>query len=322
MNDVHVIIQCMNPRTLDVQLLVVFDALMTERHVTRAAQAVGLSQPAMSHALERLRGRFDDPLLVRTARGMDPTPLALELIGPARDAIRHVERVFLARPGFDPASARLTFAVRIGDANDFLLLPSILQALDESAPGVSVLVRHLSPTDTVRALEEGSIDFAVSAILSHPKSIRSVGLMRDRLVCATRRDHESVGRPLTVEAFTRLRHIRVVQEAGDVRFVDDHLRRRGLDRRVVATIPHWLAALHAVAGSHLAMAAPERLARHFDVQGALALRRLPMGGAAFDWQLYWHQRHERTASHVWMRELVRRACARFAAAAPPAPAAA
>ncbi|MBN9429389.1 MAG: LysR family transcriptional regulator [Burkholderiales bacterium] len=303
----------MNPRAIDVQLLLVFDALMSERHVTRAAQSIGLSQPAVSHALARLRDRFGDPLLVRTARGMEPTERALELIGPARDAIRQVQDVFLSRPDFDPARSQESFVIRMGDANEFLLLPSILAELEARAPSVSLIVRHLSPTDTIKALEDGSIDFAVSAFLSHPKSIRSSSLMKDRMVCATRHDHPSTRRRLTVDTFLNLRHIRVVQHAGDVRFVDEHLQARGLRRNVAATIPHWLVALHSVTKSGLAMAIPERMARHFDRDGSLALRRIPVGGAVFDWQIYWHRRNDAVTSQVWMRKLVSEICARLEA---------
>jgi DNA-binding transcriptional LysR family regulator len=297
---------------MDVQLLLVFDALMTERHVTNAANALGLSQSAVSHALGRLRYRFADPLLVRTARGMEPTARALELVGPVRDVIRQVQGIFLSRPHFTPADSRDSFVIRISDANEILLLPAVLAALEKDAPGISVIVRHLSAADTLKALEDGTVDFAVSAFLSHSKSVRATSLFQDRMVCATSRGHPSVRRPLTLDAFLKLRHIRVVQHAEDVRFLDEELRARGLARNVVAVIPHWLVALHVVAGSGMAVSVSERAARHFDAERQLRLRAMPIGSNPFDWKMYWHLRHDAVPSQRWMRNLVAGVCANLA----------
>lgn len=301
----------MNPRALDVQLLQVFEALMAERHVTKAARRIGLSQSALSHALQRLRERLDDPLLIRTSKGMEPTARALELVGPIREAIRQVEAVFRSEPHFVPLESDESFVIRIGDANEFLLLPAILKDLEAMAPRVSVVVRHLSPADTLQGLENGTIDFAVSAFLQHPKSIRSAALMNDRMICAMSREHPSAHQTLTLERFLALRHIRVVQDAGDLRFVDEGLRARRVDRRVVATIPHWLVALHAVSNSAMVVAASERMVRRFDVDSRLVRRKLPVGGARFSWQLYWHRRDENHPAQRWIRTLVSNVCAKL-----------
>lgn len=301
----------LNPRALDVQLLLAFDALITQRHVTRAARQLGISQSALSHALARLRERFDDPLLVRTAHGMEPTARALQLAEPVRAAIRHVEAVFASKPVFAPHESRDTFVLRIGDTNEFWLLPPLLAELEKQAPGVTLVVRHLSPADTAKALEDGSVDFAIMALLSHSKSIRSRRLLGDRMVCVMARNHPAVRQRLTAERFLALRQIVVAQDAGDTRFVGENLRVRGLNRHVIATTPHLIAGLHTVMHSRLAMAVPERVARAFDVQGQLAVRQLPIGGERFDWQLYWHRRYDAYPAQRWMRDLVVAVCARI-----------
>jgi len=298
----------MNPNALDVQLLQVFEALMAERNVTKAARQLGLSQSAVSHALGRLRERLDDPLLVRTSNGMAPTPRALELVGPVRHAVRQVEEVFRSEPRFEPASSRESFVIRIGDSNEFVLLPALIKELEAKAPHASLVVRHLSPDDTVKALEDGSIDCAVSALLRHPKSVRATALMRDRMVCAMSRNHPLARQTLTTERFLALRHIRVVQDAGDSRFVDEALRERRVTRKVVATIPHWVVALHAVSTCEMVVAASERMALHFDTGRQLVLKRLPVGGDPFAWQLYWHRRHETQPAQRWMRKLLVDVC--------------
>lgn len=299
----------MNPRAIDLQLLLAFEALMKELQVTRAAKLIGVSQPAMSHILARLRKQFDDPLLVRTTRGMEPTPRALELVEPIRLAMRQVRQVFQTQASFDPSVSEHSFNVRMGDMNEFLVLPSVLLALEREAPGVSITVNHLSPAQTVKALDSGEIDFAVSALLTHPKSIRSMSLLGDKMVCIMRRDHPSAGKPLTLDTFLKLRHINIVQAMADTRFVEDDLARRGLRRQVVLNIPHWLAAPAIVENTDLVTALSERMARRFNDRAQFVLRELPLGRRDLVWRLYWHRRYDALPAHLWLRELVRRVCA-------------
>ena len=153
--------------------------------------------------------------------------------------------------------------------------------------------------------------FAIIAFLTHSKSIRSQPLMRDRMICAMAREHPSAGQRLTLEKFLALRHLRVVQDAGDTRFVDEELRVRRLNREVVATLPHWLVALHAVASSAMVLAASERMAQRFNVNDQLVLRKLPFGGDLFSWRMYWHRRQDSHPSQRWMRALVSDVCSRL-----------
>lgn len=299
----------MNPRAIDLQLLLAFESLMKERQVTRAAKAIGVSQPAMSHILSRLRSQFQDPLLVRTTRGMEPTPRALQLVEPIRLALRQVREVFHAPAGFDASTAEHAFNIRMGDMNEFLVLPSVLRTMEKEAPGVALTVNHLSPAETVKALDSGEVDFGISALLTHPKSIRSVDLLTDRMVCIMRRGHPCAKKPLTLGAFLKLRHINIVQAIADTRFVEDELARRGLRRNVVLNIPHWLAAPAIVETTDLVTALSERMARRFNQGGQFVLRELPIGKRDLVWRLYWHRRYDALPAHMWMRDMVRRVCA-------------
>ena len=290
-------------RSVDFRLLLAFEALIAERHVSRAAAAVGLSQPAMSHALAKLRQQFHDPLLARTSTGFEPTPKALELIEPVREAIRQVHRLFSAGSTFDPAASSESFAIRMGDMNEVLFLPSLLHALERQAPNITVTVQHLPPSETVRALEASAIDFAVSALIKHSKSVHSMELAKDRMVCVMRKDHPAAASPLTTRAFLGLRHLRIVQSAGDMRFIEEALFKAGLQRKVVATTPHWLAASYLVESSDLVTALSERMVRQLNVDGRFAVRPLPVGGAEFSWRLYWHRRYDARPGHRWIRSL-------------------
>ncbi|HEX4328033.1 MAG TPA: LysR family transcriptional regulator, partial [Burkholderiales bacterium] len=261
------------------------------------------------HILSRLRAQFDDPLLVRTTRGMEPTPRALALIDPVRQALRQVHQVFNAQAEFDARTSEHAFSIRMGDMNEFLVLPSILLALEKEAPSISATIHHLTPAATVKALDSGEVDFAVSARLSHSKSIRSLDLLQDKMVCILRKDHPFARRPLTAGAFLKLRHINFVQALADTRFADGDAPHRHPRRNVVLNIPHWLAAPAIVESTDMVAAISERMARRVNDRGQFVVRPLPIGNRELVWRLYWHRRYDTQPAHVWMRDLVRRACA-------------
>jgi DNA-binding transcriptional LysR family regulator len=295
-----------NPRAINFQLLLAFDALMSDLQVTRAAKAIGVSQPAMSHMLSRLRDQFGDPLLVRTARGMEPTSYALSLIEPVKMALRQVNQLFDAQPSFDASSSKMDFTVRMGDMNGYLMLPTILREMQKVAPGISLNVKHLSPSATILAIESGEVDFAVSTRLVHPKSVRSIDLVHDRMVCILRKGHPMAKKPITLDAFLKLRHINIVQAKADTRFVDDELVIHQRTRNVLLNISHWMAAPPIVEKTDLVAAISERMARQLNSRGQLSLRALPVGNPELIWRLYWHRRHDSLPAQVWMRSLVKR----------------
>jgi DNA-binding transcriptional LysR family regulator len=297
----------MNLRAVDLQLLVAFEALVAELHVTRAAKTLGLSQPAVSHILARLRELFGDPLLVRSGNGLAPTARALELVEPIREALQQVRKVFDAQKTFDPATSGDSFVVRMGDMNEFLTLPSIASALEREAPGISIVVKYLPPLETVKALEAGEIDFAVSAELVHTQAIRSVVLLDDELVCIMRKDHPAAKRRLTLKAYLELKHINTVQSSADTRFIEQHLP-RDAQRVIPLTLPHWLAAPSLVKSTQMVAAISRRMADAVNAGGDFAVRPLPVGLKRFAWRLYWHARHDSQPAHKWVRELVLRSC--------------
>jgi DNA-binding transcriptional LysR family regulator len=290
----------MNLRSIDLNLLVVLNALLTEMHVTRAADRVGLSQPAMSNALSRLRHIFKDDLLVRGAGGMQATPRALALAEPVRQALRQIERLLSSEGAFDPATSSRDFTVRLSDLLGFLLLPPLYALLQKAAPGLGFDVVHLSPTATVEALERDEVDLAISMGLEHASSIKSEVLMHDRMVCVMRSEHPVASRPLTLEAFLDARHAKVSMSPTDLRFVDAALARLGLARQVALNVPHWLLVPHILRQSDLLAVMPRRFARALHQQ-RLAIRELPLPSEPFEWSIYWHRRHDGDAALRWLR---------------------
>ena len=297
----------MNLRSIDLNLLVALDALITERQVTRAAQKLALSQPAVSNALSRLRAIFGDELLVRTARGMQPTPRALEVAGPLRQILKQTERIFDSDIAFEPQLAAREFTVRMSDLLACLVLPRLTARLRAGAPGVSLKIVHLPPEQTVDALEIDEADLALSMALAHSRSIRSEPLFRDRMVCVMRRDHPAAQRKLTLKAFLGLWHLRISMSPTDARFVDNVLSGMGLERKVALTVPHWLTVPAIAASTDLVAVISEKVAKSFDA-AELALLPLPFASQAFDWSLYWHRRYDDNKAHQWLRGLVRQIC--------------
>ena len=293
----------MNLRSLDLNLLVALDALLRHRHVSRAAERVGLSQPAMSNALGRLRRLFGYELLVRTAQGMQPTARALELAAPVESLLRQVERLMQPQASFDPAATDRRFVLRLSDLLALLLLPGLQSLLDRRAPKASLDIVHLPPAATVDALEGEEIDLAVSMGLDHGGAIRSQVLLPDRMVCVPARDHPAARAPLTLDLFLALRHLKVSQSPTDRRFADDVLSPLKRERTVALNVPSWLVAAPILATSDLVAVMPARLAAA--VAGdRLAVRDLPFDSTRFDWRLYWHRRSDASPPNLWFRRQV------------------
>ena len=295
----------MHLRSVDLNLLVALDALLEERHVSRAALRIGLSQPAMSNALARLRATFGDALLVRTPGGMEPTARGQELAAQVRQVLRQVERVFVSDAGFEPAGCERQFVLRMSDLLSRLFLAGITRDLLRQAPRAGLEVVHLSPAQTVDALEADACDLALSMGLAHGAAIRREPLLPDRMVCVMRRGHRASRGEFTLERFLGLDQMRVSISPVDSRFVDEALARLGHRRRVVANVPHWLVVPEVLRTTDLVAVMPERLA---DVlargSDGFARRDLPLASTSFEWSLYWHRRHEGSLQHEWLRRTV------------------
>lgn len=300
----------MNLRSIDLNLLVALNALLTDLHVTRAADRIGLSQPAMSNALSRLRHIFKDELLVRTANGMQATPRALELAEPVKRVLRQLERILDSEASFDPSTTTRSFSVRLSDLLSRLLLPTVCNTLKTTAPFVHLDIVHYSPTDTVEALEKDEIDLAISMGLVHSNAIKSVVMMRDRMVCVMREGHPAALHPLTLETFLQTTHLKVSMSPTDLRFVDDVLARQGMTRRVAVNVPHWLLVPHVLRKSDHLSVMPRRLAFAMASED-LAIRDLPFASEPFEWSMYWHRRHDASQDLSWLRSIFTEAAQHF-----------
>lgn len=294
--------------TLDLNLLVALRALLEERHVSRAAAQVGLTQPAMSNALGRLRRLFDDQLLVRTPNGMQPTRRALALAGPLEAALEQLENA-LGGEGFAPETSRRGFTLAMADYTALVILPPLKRRLAEAAPGVDLVVLNALRAQGVALVDRGEADLAIGLLPDPPAHVRAQVLYRDRLVCMGRPDHPALRRPLTLDRYVGLSHV-LVRAPGDPRsVVDRELEKLGRRRRIEVLLPHYLVVPHLLAATDLVATEAERLRSCFSDQLPLAARCLPFEGPDIEVAQAWHMRSDRDPAHRWLREQVRRVAA-------------
>ncbi|MDC7789872.1 LysR family transcriptional regulator [Rhodoplanes sp. TEM] len=300
----------MNLKSVDLNLLVAFDALVTERNVTRAADRLGMTQSALSHALRRLRTMFADPLLTRGPHGMEPTDLALELVQPIRGVLSEVHSIMTTRVAFDPATTTRAFNLSMSDAMSIEVLPEIVRRIRDSAPKVDIVVTTAGPRSTCARIVDDEIDLAVGVFPDQPRDVRSCELYRDTLVCVADRRHPRLRRGRMDEAsYLACPHVTVAPNLDSGVQIDDILAALGLERRVMATVSHYIAVPGLVRGTDL-VAHTRR--------GLVGLLRDPADLVAFpipvpvrvpelSFVQMWHRRHDRDPGHRWLRDLVRSA---------------
>jgi DNA-binding transcriptional LysR family regulator len=302
---------------IDLNLVVALDALLAARSVTRAAGKIGLSQPAMSHALARLRLLFDDPLLVRTPRGMVPTPRAEDLIAPIRRSLAELERTLQRPAPFDPSTARRSFTVAAVDYSEVVVLPALLGRLSREAPGVDLLVRQLRMDRIDEELSVGTSDLAMGVLLGEERAgSYQQRLFQDRFVCVVRRDHPEVKETMTLEQYVGLRHALIAPRGTRGGLVEDALGKLGLSRRVVLAVPQFLVAPLVIAESDLVLTLAERLARTLVQTLPLRIVPLPLEMPGFSTTQFWHERQHQDPAQIWLRGVIAEICRSLAPAGP------
>lgn len=298
----------------DLNLVRVLGALLDEQHLTRAGQRLGLTQPATSHALARLRRLFGDPLFVRTSRGLTPTARAQELAEPVREAMRALERCFRAEEPFVAATAARRFSVATSDYGSFVLAPKLLERLGREAPNVDLWLRTLDASFEEQ-LARGEVVVVVAPARKDelPVGVRSRLLYRERFVSLVRRGHPRAKKGLDLAAWTSLRHVFIAPRGTPGGVVDETLAQLGRRRRVALAVPHFLLAPHVVAGSDLVVTVGARVAEAFAAILPLRVVEPPVRLPTFEVRMYWHERHHRDPAQRWFRDVVRLAAAPSAA---------
>ena len=292
----------MDVAAVDLNLLVVFDALMAERSVTRAGARIGRSQPAMSAALARLRRLLDDELFVRSATGLQPTPRALDLAPPLLGALAQIQATLDATRAFDPARTTQAFTIGLADHPAFVLLPGLLARLRRAAPDAKLHVRGFSHRDHT-LLESGETQVAIGIAPTPSANILVAPLFEEHFVCIVRKKHP-LARRFSLERFLAFPHLLVSPEGDRRGLVDARLAERGLRRNVVVTLPQMYAAPALVASSDLVATLPAGVVRASGHAALLHTFAPPVPIDPVTFVMAWHRRNDAHPAQVWLREQI------------------
>ena len=304
-----------NFRTLDLNLLRVFDEVMAERSLTRAARNLSLTQPAVSNALRRLRETLGDELVKRSGQAMAPTPRALLIWPSVREALRQLQDS-LVPSAFEPSAASTTFVLAMADATAVELIPGLVDILEHEAPGVSLRVVPLATRDPRRMLDEETADLAVgyfppvlADLTARAQTGEAVAFSHLRLydgeyVCVMRRGHPLASGPFTLNRFCAARHMLVSFSGRPYGFIDESLASLGRKRQVVLTVNQFFTAGRVVSTSNLLTVLPRHFVRVTGIAEQLVLRPLPFDVAPVHVDAVWHRRSEQQSAHMWLRQAV------------------
>ena len=303
----------MNFRTLDLNLLRVFDEVMAERNLTRAARNLAMTQPAASNALRRLRDTLGDELVVRSGYGVEPTPFALTLWPAVRESLSQL-RAAISPASFEPSESHASFVLAMADATAALLTPPLLARIEHEAPGVSLRVLPLTTRDPRQLLETSEADAAIGHFPAAMAAIALAAMQEgipqnfghERLysgdyVCVMRRDHPLATTELSLDAYCGARHLLVSFSGRPHGFVDEALAALGRRRRVVLTVNQFFTAGQVVARSDLLTVLPRHFIASTGIDEQLSQRPLPMTLPQVHVHMLWHRRQESRAEHAWLR---------------------
>ena len=289
---------------LDLNLLRVFDAVARERHVTRAAQRLNLSQPAVSNALARLRAALGDELFLRRPGGVEPTALAAALASPVAEALDRLADALAVQAPFEPATARRVFTVAFSEYAEAALAPRVLERMAREAPDCLLAIRHADRTNAEALLERGEAQLAI-AVLPEPGALYTrLRLLPEAFLTLMRHDHPLAGGELTLERFISVPHLLHSPNGSRDGALDAILATRGLSRRLGAVVAHLSAVPEILGRTEMIMTLSARLAAQMATGGRLVTRAPPLDVRHTRLSMIFHRRFEGDPGHAWLRRLL------------------
>ena len=289
---------------IDLNLFVVFEAIYTEGNLTRAGEIIGITQPAVSNSLSRLRNLFDDPLFVRTAEGMVPTPVSQNIIGSVRQALGLIRSSVQESDAFEPKASDKRFRVSMTDLSQSIVLPYLFGKITQDAPNVSIDCYQVRRRDMNIELASGNLDLAVDIPLTPDQQIRQAPLFSHPQVCLVRADHSRVKDHLDLDTYLSLNHIHISSRRGGLGQVDLALGKMGKRRKISLRTQHYLATPELVMRSDLALTVPRVFADFVVSRLPVKYLQLPFEVPNLETYLYWHESTDQDQSNRWMRELI------------------
>lgn len=294
----------MDLREIDLNLLVVFNQLLLDRSVSTAAEKLGLTQPAVSNALKRLRAVLKDELFLRTSRGMEPTPYALYLAEPVIYALNALQAALTTRDSFDPKTSLRNFQLAMTDIGEMYFMPSLMVALSRMAPNIRISTVRPHSANLKEDMESGTVDLALGLLPNLQAGFFQRRLFRHKYVCVFRQGHPLAQSPMTLKQFTELDHVGVISANTGHGEVDGLLERAGIKRKMRLVVPHFIAVGHILQTTDLIATLPERFAQRCEVPFGLVSSPHPARIPDIAINLFWHAKFNRDPANMWMRQLL------------------
>ena len=294
----------MELKDIDLNLLVVMQQMFKARSVSRVAEQLGLSQPAVSNALARLRKLLGDPLFVRTPAGMLPTPLAQQFAEPLAQALATLHGALNQRAAFAPAHSERVFTIGMTDIGEIYFLPTLMNALARAAPGVAVSTVRNTAVNLKEEMEAGHVDLAIGLLPQLKSGFFQRRLFTQRYVCLFRKGHALDKRRVSLREFSAAEHVVVVSPGTGHGKVDEVLERAGIRRTVRLTVPHFVAVGHILRHTDMVATVPERLAQALVEPFGLSYTAHPATVPQIAIKVFWHAKVHKDAASQWLRTLV------------------
>jgi DNA-binding transcriptional LysR family regulator len=288
----------------DLNLMPVFLALMDERNVTRAAERLGMTQPALSNALNRLREALRDPLFVRERYGMRPTQMAEDLAPVVRNALASLDDAIVGQQEFDPSRATRQFTIAPNSYVEFVLMPVVVARLRERAPGIKLRLTPFGNDLVETGAVSGTTELVLGRIIDPPDNMVVQHLMDDGLACVVRRDHPDVGERLSPEQYEAMKHVNVLPPGRMRAGLFQALQQRGLKRDVAVSVTHFLAVPEMIAVSDYCATLPRLICQRLARDERLKVLPAPVDLGTFPVDLAWHVRYRNDPAHRWLRTLI------------------
>ena len=290
--------------SFDLNLFVIMNSIYTEGSLTKAAEVVGITQPAVSNALSRLREKFDDELFVRTGSGMVPTQKTENMIADIQNALTLIQQSVNEPDAFDPGSSKRNFKLSLGDISESRVLPFIMKKIHKNAPNISLGSYSYKRADQVHALSTNNLDFVVDPVIPNSNEINSLKVFEDDFVAIHRDGHNiSKIKNITIEDIVNEKHLHVSRRKMGVHLIDMELEKVGLKRNVALRCQHFLIAPPIIKSTDLILMAT----RSFAKRNNLSFVEIPIEIPSMEYFLIWHKSDEGDGGHIWMKDLIIRA---------------
>jgi DNA-binding transcriptional LysR family regulator len=296
--------QMIDPREIDLNLLVIFQEVFQERQISSVARKLELSQPAVSNALARLRRSFNDELFVRTTSGMQPTPLALQLSEPIAQALHHVTQALNFQEEFNPAVSARHFRIAMTDVGEVYFMPVLVELCASYAPHIRISTIRASSIDLMSEMEAGRVDLAVGAFDKLSGALYQRRLFKQNYVTMMRKEHMLAGAPLSLKEFLAAQHLVVASRESPYERINQSLEKAGIKAAAHFEVPHFIAVPYIISTTDLLVTVPEKLAHRAAAPFNLHFVKPPLKLPGLQTNLFWHRRFNQDQGNQWLRSFI------------------